>query len=550
LNPRQGWLDRRLVVLVALVATMLSLPAAGPAATEPQGSITVTLVGNGRVQSSPGGIDCGSTCTASFPLGAAVRLIATPASGFYLAAWSGGCTGGSQTCEATADEDTHVQAQFVAGSAPTPAVHALTVSFSGEGRVTSSDPGVIDCGSNCWTAFSGGGHVTLNASPASGFVFDGWAGDCSGTGSCDVAVTGLRSVVAVFKHATNPGGTSTLTINDNDPGTGHGQGRIRISWPNHSVECSDDCDHVDVPNGVRVKIQPLPGPDTVVGIYGGYCSGNAQQCVVILAKEEGVTTSFQDAEALSTSYGLNLTRSGDGTVKSVPPGIDCGGDAGCRAAFKRNITVKLTANVATGYRFGGWSGDCSGTGACSVSMAVSRTVSAAFRAVRDQVRVTKIGRGIGAITTEPAGIKCGDVCTWAYPRGKTITLRATPNGRSRFRGWGGACSGKKPCALTIAAPVDVTGAFDRCAASELSGFTATASRGAVTVRVSIADRATARVRVRRGSATLVSKTFGNLSAGKKTLRVSVRARGSANVELRLKDICGRKRTLSRKVALS
>ena len=72
----------------------------------------------------------------------------------------------------------------------------------------------------------------------------------------------------------------------------------------------------------------------------------------------------------------------------------------------------------------------------------------------------------------------------------------------------------------------------------------------MTVRVSVADRATARVRVRRGSATLVSKTFGNLSAGKKTLRVSVRARGSANVELRLKDICGRKRTLSRKVALS
>jgi type 1 fimbria pilin len=548
--------DRRLAVLVALAALTLSLPAASPAASEPQGSISVTLTGSGRVQSSPGGIDCGSTCKASFPLGSAVRLSAVPASGFYLTAWSGGCVGGSQSCEATADEDTQVQAQFAAGSAPTPPVHALTVSYSGEGRVTSADPGVIDCGTNCWTSFSGGGHVTLNAAPASGFVFNGWEGACSGTGSCDVAVTGLRSVIAVFRRQnTHPGSNSQLTINNSSLGTGHGQGTIHISWPGGSKDCDeaegDPCEVNNVPNGMKVTIQPRPGPDTVVNDYGGYCQGTAQLCVVVLGQDEGVTTTFQDAEGLTTSYGLNLTRSGGGSVKSVPPGIDCGGDAGCRAAFKRTITVKLTPNVASGYTFGGWSGDCSGTGSCTVSMTVSRTVSAAFRGQRDQVRVTKSGRGMGTITTEPGGIQCGDTCTYSFRRGSSVTLRATPNGRSRFRAWGGACTGTSPCSLTISAAVDVSAAFDRCAASEFSRFTASATRKAVTVRVSLADRATARVRLLRGRATLATRTFSNLSAGAKSLRVPIRrgAAGKAKVELRLKDICGRTRTLSRSVSV-
>jgi hypothetical protein len=551
MDALQQRLERRLALLVALAAVTLTIPAAAPAA-EPQGSISVTLAGSGRVQSNPAGIDCGSGCTAAFPLGSAVHLSATPAAGFYLAGWSGGCVGGAQSCEATADEDTRVQAKFAAGSAPTPIVQALTVSFSGEGRVTSSAQGVIDCGSNCWTSFSGGGHVTLNAVPASGFVFDGWAGDCSGSGGCDVAVASLRSVVAVFKRSSIPSGTSTLTINNNNPGNSQGKGRIRISWPGHSEDCNtDSCNINGVPNNVRVKIQPLAGPNTVVGNYGGACQGTAQQCVVVLDQDAGVTTSFQNAGTLTTSYGLNLTRSGGGSVTSVPPGIDCG-DAGCRAAFKRTISVRLTANVTNGYMFGGWSGDCSGSGGCTVSMTVSRTISAAFRAQRDQVRVTKSGRGIGTITTEPGGIQCGAVCTYLFRRGSTLTLRATPNGRSRFRGWAGACTGKKPCSLTISAPVDVAAAFDRCAASEFSRFTASAARGAVTVRVSLADRVTARVRLLRGRATLASKTFANLSAGATTLRVPVPLRaggGKAKVELWLKDICGRMRALSRSVVL-
>src|SRR6185437_7882148 len=107
---RQDRPARRLAVLAALALTTLSLPAVVPAASEPQASISVTITGSGRVQSSPAGIDCGTTCTASFPLGAAVRLTGSPSGGSYLAGWGGACVGSSLTCDTTADEGTQVQA--------------------------------------------------------------------------------------------------------------------------------------------------------------------------------------------------------------------------------------------------------------------------------------------------------------------------------------------------------------------------------------------------------------------------------------------------------
>jgi hypothetical protein len=40
--------------------------------------------------------------------------------------------------------------------------------------------------------------------------------------------------------------------------------------------------------------------------------------------------------------------------------------------------VALAATPATGYRFRAWSGACTGTGSCSLTMTTSRTVGATF----------------------------------------------------------------------------------------------------------------------------------------------------------------------------
>ena len=58
-------------------------------------ALTVSKSGNGTgvVTSSPGGINCGATCSANFTSGASVSLTATPASGSTFAGWSGACAG-------------------------------------------------------------------------------------------------------------------------------------------------------------------------------------------------------------------------------------------------------------------------------------------------------------------------------------------------------------------------------------------------------------------------------------------------------------------------
>jgi hypothetical protein len=63
-------------------------------------------------------------------------------------------------------------------------------------------------------------------------------------------------------------------------------------------------------------------------------------------------------------------------VTSSPTGISCG--ATCSASFASGTAVTLTAAAASGSTFTGWSGACSGTGACTVTMSAAQSVTATF----------------------------------------------------------------------------------------------------------------------------------------------------------------------------
>lgn len=76
--------------------------------TTPGISLTVIRAGSGSgtVTSSPSGINCGSTCSATFTSGAVVTLTATAASGSTFAGWNGACTGmGGCTVSMTASRN-------------------------------------------------------------------------------------------------------------------------------------------------------------------------------------------------------------------------------------------------------------------------------------------------------------------------------------------------------------------------------------------------------------------------------------------------------------
>jgi hypothetical protein len=78
--------------------------------------LTATLggTGTGRVSSSPAGIDCPSTCTASFPAGMTVVLSATPATGSVFSGWSPSC-GSTNPCTVILLAATTVGANFTVG---------------------------------------------------------------------------------------------------------------------------------------------------------------------------------------------------------------------------------------------------------------------------------------------------------------------------------------------------------------------------------------------------------------------------------------------------
>jgi hypothetical protein len=74
---------------------------------------------------------------------------------------------------------------------------------------------------------------------------------------------------------------------------------------------------------------------------------------------------------------LDVT-STNGTVTSSPAGINCGST--CSGAFDDGASVSLTATPDSGFHFTAWSGDCTGTGACNLSMSEDRSVTASFTA--------------------------------------------------------------------------------------------------------------------------------------------------------------------------
>ena len=156
--------------------------------------LSVTVVGNGRVESSPAGIDTGTgMATAVFDPDTVVTLTATEGpfntfGGFAFSDTARACEAGStdDTCVITLDEDVAVTATFIAiTDTITVAVNAGSGS---DGSVTSSPSGIDTTVGAVSASFALGSEVTLIASAGAG-GFAGWTG-----GACD----GLRTATCTF----------------------------------------------------------------------------------------------------------------------------------------------------------------------------------------------------------------------------------------------------------------------------------------------------------------------------------------------------------------
>ncbi len=79
--------------------------------------------------------------------------------------------------------------------------------------------------------------------------------------------------------------------------------------------------------------------------------------------------------------------------------------------------------------------------------------------VEYQLKVKNEDTSAGTVTSEPAGIECGSICSAEFTKGETIELKAEPKTGFVFAGWSGACSGEGTCSVAMGEVEGVTVAW-------------------------------------------------------------------------------------------
>jgi len=159
----------------------------------------------------------------------------------------------------------------------------------------------------------------------------------------------------------------------------------------------------------------------------------------------------------TTQFSLSVTLSGSGSVISSPSGVDCGST--CSANFDENTNVSLTQTPATGFVFINWSGACSGSGECSVTLSSDQSVTATFQqeSTENFTLTVETGEG-GTIFSSPSGIDCGTNCNSEFSSNTTVVLSTTSDNGFVFDSWGGDCSGQT-CNIAMSQDRNVTASF-------------------------------------------------------------------------------------------
>lgn len=400
--------------------------------------VDILGAGQGRVGSTPAGIDCGFDgrvdCAKDFAEATPVTLAATPEPGSVFTGWTGACSGSSATCNVSMTEAREVGAIFSQA-------RTLTVAKSGTGTGSlSSNPAGITCGPSCSEAdaeFELGTSVTLTADPGTGSDFSFWTGGgCSGTSpACTVTMSQARSVQATFTAD-----ELALTVVKQGGGTG------AVTSQPAGINCGTTC-NANYAYGTQVTLTASPGSDSLFGGWGGDgCSGTSTTCTLSIDQARTVEANFTLQKRTLT---VSKTGNGSGLVSSSPAGIECG--TTCAADFDLGSFVTLVPDAAPGSDFSGWSGACTGSGAaCTVTIDQARSVEAGFVLEQRTLSVAKQGNGGGTITSSPAGIDCGATCVGEFEFGGSVMLSASPAAGSTFEGWQGACAGSgADCTVTM-----------------------------------------------------------------------------------------------------
>jgi ELWxxDGT repeat protein len=421
--------------------------------------------GTGIVTAAPYGQTCANTpggpqaCPSQYPVGTVVTLTAQQSPDAIFLGWTGACTG-LGPCEVTVDGPKQVTATFRG-----PQLLDLIVIGvqNGSGNVTATPPGASCLNApgatlGCPRQYAVGTLVTLTAIPSGDSVFLGWGGACAGVAECQVAMDGVKQVTASFRGPE----TLELTVASLE----NGAGRVDLSGGacENTPGSPQVCTFPFAP-GTVVSFDPIPNPGSVFAGWSGACTGIGS-CQVTMDQLRQVTATFRGPQTLQVR--LEGPDGGSGSVLVQGPDNQlCESTPGtpqtCNFLYRVGTPVHLQALGLQGSTFLGWSGACTGTDPCDVTLDGPRQVTATFRGPQTlEVTVTGVDGGFGQVVYQ--GGYCentpgtSQTCASLHAVGASLVLDVmVPEGHV-FVGWSGACT-VAPCVVLMDQARHVTATF-------------------------------------------------------------------------------------------
>jgi uncharacterized repeat protein (TIGR02543 family) len=208
-------------------------------------------------------------------------------------------------------------------------------------------------------------------------------------------------------------------------------------------------------HGTDVTLTAAASPGSSFLGWGGACTGFAATCTVSMTTARSVTADFTPLKHKLT---VTLAGTASGSVAGDTPGLVC--PTTCTTMVDHGTAVTLTPAAAPGAVFAGWSGACTGTGACTVTVDADRTATARFEPARQ--RLSLAFNGSGRVTSQPAGLDCRRDCARQFAYATSVRLKPVADRGWRFLGWRGACAGTKgACTVSMTQARSATVVFVR-----------------------------------------------------------------------------------------